>query len=443
MWGRWSLKRVLSWRRAGFGVASGAASVLLLASCGGGGDEPSEASSAGAPAGAATAAGTGSAAATVVKVATVVATVVVRSSDGVGVMSFSEAALPEGVTRDAIQMVPIEQDAEREAGATPVLAAYALEPAGTRFLEPVTISVTISAEAAAKGVAVFHKWGPEVAEMAVISDVTYAEAAGGKVVASVEVDHFSEIQVTTTDFFSATAKAETDLLGFGDSLEVTVMVERATGWKFSFETKEGVIWIVSMDGQSWVVRGDFTAAGSIDPASVENLPPSARATGPTFSFREQFMCVGGGGVTVTWDGELVYQQRIKSETLSDETTLGPVVEFESAAAEFECVMPRISASAAPPITTYTLEPAPAAGLSSVQYQWSGADCGEVSGSTSSTMAWQHGGESCEHTTESHGGTMIAVFVSGAFTASGKSFEMRCAYDGAGSGLGLEQCALVK
>lgn len=78
-------------------------------------------------------------------------------------------------------------------------------------------------------------------------------------------------------------------------------------------------------------------------------------------------------------------------------------------------------------------------LTSVQYQWSGADCGEVSGSTTSTMVWYHGGESCEHTTESHGGTEIAVFVSGAIAGSGESFEMRCTYDGAATGTGTTTC----
>ena len=101
-------------------------------------------------------------------------------------------------------------------------------------------------------------------------------------------------------------------------------------------------------------------------------------------------------------------------------------------------MPKIVASAAPPLTTYTLSPEIP---SATHFVWSGADCGSVTDSIKSTMVWDHGREGCEHAGEAHPGTEITALVNGTFPISGESFELRCTYVSAASGEG-EECTLA-
>jgi hypothetical protein len=90
----------------------------------------------------------------------------------------------------------------------------------------------------------------------------------------------------------------------------------------------------------------------------------------------------------------------------------------------ECKLPPIVASAAPPITTYTIDLNPADGFS---FAWSGADCGTTAGSDTNTFVWSHGDESCKHTEEAHAGTQISLLI------SSDKFQARCSYISAASG----------
>lgn len=92
----------------------------------------------------------------------------------------------------------------------------------------------------------------------------------------------------------------------------------------------------------------------------------------------------------------------------------------------DSVAPRIVASAAPPITTYTLSPEVP---SATHYAWSGADYGSVTGSTTNTVVWNHREDGCEHAGEAHPDTQITVLI------SAESFELRCKYRSAASGKG--------
>ena len=95
-------------------------------------------------------------------------------------------------------------------------------------------------------------------------------------------------------------------------------------------------------------------------------------------------------------------------------------------------MPKIVASAAPPLTTYTLSPEiPSATF----FSWSGANCGSTTGITAKTMVWDHGGEGCEHAGLPHLDATISLFMTGTFPISGEVFELRCNYTGAASGEG--------
>lgn len=96
---------------------------------------------------------------------------------------------------------------------------------------------------------------------------------------------------------------------------------------------------------------------------------------------------------------------------------------------------RIKATAAPPFTTYTLSPGIPVGASF--FAWSGANCGSVTGSTTSTMVWDHGGAGCAHAGEAHPDATISLLLTGTFPISGGSFELRCIYTGAASGEGPE------
>ena len=105
----------------------------------------------------------------------------------------------------------------------------------------------------------------------------------------------------------------------------------------------------------------------------------------------------------------------------------------------------ILAEAAPPLTTYTVSSFTSfrGGVSS--FEWSGPNCGSATGSTTSTLVWDHGGEGCEHTGEDHPDATIFLYITGdlptsdavfAMTgASEKSVELECTYTGAASGAG--------
>ena len=77
------------------------------------------------------------------------------------------------------------------------------------------------------------------------------------------------------------------------------------------------------------------------------------------------------------------------------------------AKDIVCRIPlQIMATASPPITIYTLSPEVPEGTSF--FAWSGANCGSVTGSTTSTMVWDHGQQGCQHAGEVHPDATISL-----------------------------------
>ena len=155
---------------------------------------------------------------------------------------------------------------------------------------------------------------------------------------------------------------------------------------------------------------------------------------------ESFTCNGEGDFLIGFNGTVGAHIRLSTTIVApDNSSSGPsesiawTTQSASVGGGANCVMPAIVASAAPPITTYTLSPELSGGA--IQYAWSGADCGTATGSTSNTYVWSHGADDCEHAGEAHSDTEISVLVTKTSAEAGETIELRCTYVSAASGTG--------
>ncbi len=117
----------------------------------------------------------------------------VSSEDGSVTVDVPAGALPDGVSADQIEVttLPVDDftvDTDAPGGAA-VVAAVRLEPSGTEFAEPVTIRTRMPL-AAAPGLVLLRSDGAD-AEVLAWSATEDEEAS--EVVATVSVDHFSEL----------------------------------------------------------------------------------------------------------------------------------------------------------------------------------------------------------------------------------------------------------
>ncbi len=189
----------------------------------------------------------------------------------------------------------------------------------------------------------------------------------------------------------------------------------------------------------------MTASGPVVPTEVVDRPPlTGGMNQATFTIpAETFECTAAGSVRVDYRGTAGYhvmpvdvaEAWVLYGELQDRTE-----EIVKSSESVQCVMPRITAAAAPPFTTYTLSPGIPGGASF--FAWSGANCGSITGSTTNTMIWNHGEEGCEHAGEAHPDATISLLITGTFPVSGESYELRCTYPGAASGEGPE-CTRIR
>lgn len=258
--------------------------------------------------------------------------------------------------------------------------------------------------------------------------------------ASIQLTHFSTVIFTYVENpFEADMQVSALEVPFAEAFDVTVAVTRGPDPVDLIEFYEGeqANAYIHLADTPWLLSGSLSGEGSVRPRTIEDVPPPISVPGATFTIPTQaFDCASPGGGSVSFDGPVQYQQRVvwsvpgygvTGEDLEDKTA-----NVAASSGEIECVMPAVVASAAPPITTYTLSPElPSATF----FAWAGADCGSITGSTTSIMIWSHGSEECEHAGEAHPGTEISVLIAGDLPASGGFYEIRCTYRSAASGRG--------
>ena len=354
--------------------------------------------------------------------------------DGNATLEIPAGALPPGVTPNDISITQIEGPSEER------FAVYRLEPDGMVPLEPLILTVTVDlAEGEGVSVAVVDADGNPVDGAAEI--VGFARATDdGPLDLLVRVHHFSGWIIGKVDEHFRVDIEPVDDQAVGTTFTVHARVVRDPQMLITYTSRDGVLWVGTnedVDG-SWL-GGRWRASGPISPNEAYNPGPGGSeryaAEQDEVVVEQQFPCDANGDFAISFRvGAGLYmelrQQGSASSTMSH-STFGHLPRVSWSA---KCVMPKIVASAAPPFTTYTLSPEIP---SATSFAWSGANCGSVTGSTTSTMVWNHGEEGCEHAGEAHPDAQISVLVSGTFPVSGESFELRCTYVSAASGEGPE------
>lgn len=371
-------------------------------------------------------------------------------------MDIPAGALPRGVAADDIEIRDVKDSPDFlvETAGDPTLAVVLLEPLGLEFSQPVTLTVRqLPVEDPVRQLLVLHTFGDD-AEL-ITDPVGQVDLQTNTITASIPLTHFSLVIVTyVDDFLKGEITPPASKFVFGEAFDVTVTATRivAPGQlikEFTFSGSgirdPGSKWLFYMSDGPWTLTGYASGFRGVTPRRIEDVPPpSTSITGPTFTSQVKFECtsedIGGVGYSPVASFTL---RKVSESPEFGTSELDPESQHDSdfASAIADCDMPTIAASAAPPLTTYTLSPAipEATGPS---FAWSGANCGSVTGSTTSTMVWDHGSEDCWSGGVSQSDATISVLVVGTFPVSGDPFELRCNYTGAASGKSPLSCERI-
>lgn len=360
----------------------------------------------------------------------------VESDDGRRTLDIPAGALPPGVAAEDIKITDSPGMLEASDGEL-ALAVILLEPAGLEFSEPVTLTVRdLPMADPLQDLFVLHTFGDDAE---IITDpVTVLDPQTNTLTASISITHFSIVgYYIGLDDLDGEITPENQDVNFGETFVVTVKITRAkpAGTKLRSWTSPttGVTYSYFHTDLPWTIEGDILGFGVVKPDKIDPLPALTTVTGRTFTIPDvMFECSGGGdtGVGYAAGARLPVREVVEPSQFPDGTET--VFVSDHPGARVICLMPKIVASAAPPLTTYNISPdVPAATF----YAWSGANCGSTSGTTTKTMVWNHGEEGCEHAGEAHPDATISLFMSGTFPLSGDPWELRCNYTGAASGTG--------
>lgn len=398
----------------------------------------------------------------------------VESSDGALVLSIPAGALPDGVAASEISVTTLAlteapargAPADRAAGP---IASFRLEPSGLRFSTPVELAVTVPLAALS---------GPLFAELVSddgtteVLEVEISEPVGDDqlVVLTTSIEHFStftvgDLNLRLVDLLAVKLEAPASV-PVGSSFDVALTVIRPGESAVAMGNSSGdpfrnpprpafgdVPYIVIFEDTSWSVSGAFfPLAGS--PVSPPSVPaegrPRTEISGLSFETSGTFRCDAIGEWKISYTGTVAasYSGGPIDPAAGGNVRLPVIFPGQhwsqlSPVASGECVAstavsteePRTSGDRPPevtplpatvilPTTTYKIEVSDPDGDDSALFiAWSGQNCGEAHGTTTTTMAWTHDGGRCDHSLE-HQDVTITVLVSDGI------WEVRCRYQGA-------------
>lgn len=358
----------------------------------------------------------------------------VTSPDGLVTLDIPANALSEAMAID-IRPVPRESWSTEISDSDPVGEVYEFLPDGLEFSVPATLTMQLGAGIVA-GLARADNQFPALfaasreadAPSVELDSVTTAyELTPGTATAVVQISNFSR------KWFNGNPGDRANIHG----LDGNAPVVSGGGELGPDESDVGVsqpvmLWAFNATTEGSVtVWFEFFQRGAVtwDDGSTKMLPLGAGTTGAGFHAGlddRSWTCneEGEGWINVAY----LFNFRPAGQKASWRNI--------NTAQDIVCKIPlQIMATASPPITIYTLSPEVPEGTSF--FAWSGANCGSVTGSTTSTMVWDHGQEGCEHAGEAHPDATISLFLSGQSPTSGEPFELRCTYIGAASGKGPE------
>lgn len=367
---------------------------------------------------------------------------IVATSDGDATLLVPPGALPADVKLEDIKILSVTDDRAVVSEHGGLLGAYELQPDGLQLLAPVTLTVQLPPGGVPGQIFAVHISGDETET---VTSVTIERAPeGDTLVASMQITHFSNVYVVYVPLpFQAEVTASASEVAFGETFEVLGVVRRTVGPERLIETLKvppsKIYYYV--DNTPWQLDGSIDVIGSAAPERIESIPSSTSVSGSMFTLPPVTVeCTSSGSAHARYQATVEYPLKklivvpdyggLWSDPSTTSVTIRDVTESVS------CVMPQVVASGAPPLTTYTISPAVP---SATFYVWSGATCGEVTGSTTRTMVWDHGQEGCDHGGEAHPEANISLLMAGTFPISGEQYELRCTYTSAASGVGLH-CA---
>lgn len=393
----------------------------------------------------------------------------VASPDGLAVLEIPDGALPDGITAADVTVNAISLDDRPAMEGLAVAAAYEFLPNGLELRTPAALTIRVRFEVVPGALLIAHE-SDNAWELLPIVDSDFDEEEG-TVTLSTLLSHFSVATLYRTLGSDLELSEMIDLDLNPLTVDASVSASKVhVGNSFEFSAtlatvaKPGLYWSRApnaanlQDGKFELFVTDdpvmfkgrlntsdgSMGSGPVTPTRVDEPSGWTPLTGGSYEFKQTLECVDGGTASMTYwmYGKVPIEARkeyLIDDKLTEGRSSGHISTFELDGAFLECVMPKIVASAAPPVTTYTLSPEIS---TATHFAWSGADCGSVTGSTTNTMAWSHGSEDCEHAGEAHPASQITVLVTGNFPESGTAFEMRCNYQSAASGAGAE-CVLKR
>ena len=330
---------------------------------------------------------------------------VVYSADGSASLTIPGGALPDGVKLSDIKVTKL---AAADLGVTlngqPPAAVYQLEPDGTQFKKPVSLTMTIAA--AGNGVVMRAMLLPSAPNQAVQPlDTTAAfDAATGKTQVTANIPHFSHLVVHGGGRLTMTLP---------DHVEVGAPF--AASATMSWEGNE--VLVLSVIGRPDIVwrsterrlTGDFKGT-NVTPAQISNAPPE-KQIGFLHTENAEFTCRRDGEITITYHVTLEettyadppYQPR--SDIYSYNFTVTGTV---ACGPNRPPVVTQLKATLSAPVTTFTVT-ATDPDNDPLTFEWKMA--GEACGTprtpwtqSGQTVNWSHSDQSpdgCSHQSADH------------------------------------------
>lgn len=385
----------------------------------------------------------------------------VESDDGLVSLSIPAGALPEGVSASEISIEPIALDGFEASEGVEVMAAYKLLPDGLRLSTPATLSLRIGDLSG--GVFLFWHLSEDS------EDLLAATRGALEDELTVEIEHFSEVVALDVRLIGHSfLDAELELEGGGVQYVNRPFTATAT---MTREPSDRRILLAPPGGGSVeaLLRGeprlrylDISARPAVTPAQTfgtgSPLPDpfavelTCNRAAPFvnitvlagFEYKVDYARLNANGVLRTREGavgrasvaDLVQIRCVAGEppprvtVVSTETPVETPTEEPRTAGNRAPFVSPIRATVLLPVTNYTVAVTDPDNDPLV-IQWSGANCGTTTGGETTTMAWTHDGEACDHSTD-HQDVTITVLVPDGF------WDVRYRYQGA-TATGMTSC----
>lgn len=406
--------------------------------------------------------------------------VAVASAGGTIALDIPEGALPPGFDTSTIGVStvsiaeplpsqPPDPGAERQPSR--LIAVFDLAPAGLRFLQPVTLTLRLPLDIVSGPLVALHASAVGIEPLVIaLTDLP----ASGEVEITTTVEYFSSvlfatISIDAEDIIETTLDVPDKPVTVGSEFTVIADLERLDGTR-------RIDMVIFVDGDPryplifnrtyeltvsgnavWTLDGYFKRSigvAVITPREVRDKPKAVlRVTGNAHAEEATFTCERVGDWDIFYDSNALIWYEATPDSSSDPVLVLPAIEFAPhlvhgfASGSGSCVAPAvaeeedppgldnrapvvspIAASGGAPVTTYTIT-ATDPDSDKLTIAWSGTTCGFVTGSSQSTMNWNHGTADCPHTT-GHADATIVVFVSDGL------WDVYCRYSGAGAGTGM-------